>query len=936
MPEGFDRERWRLVSPYLDRALELTHEQRPQWLETLRATDATLATDVEALLREHSALQQEGFLESGAPSRPSQASLAGQVVGTYTLRSPIGEGGMGSVWLAERSDGRFQGVAAVKLLNASLLGAEGEGRFKREGSILARLQHPHIAHLIDAGVSPLGQPYLVLEHVDGERIDRYCDVRRLGIEARVQLLLDVLAAVAHAHANLIVHRDLKPSNVLVTNDGQVKLLDFGVAKLLAPEAGEALGLTREGEAALTPEYAAPEQLTGGHVTTATDVYAMGVLLYVVLTGRHPAGGDRSSPADLMRSIVETEPRRLSDAVPAPGVQDPETLLDSAARRGTTPGKLRARLRGDLDNIVAKALKKRPEERYPSVFALADDLRRFLADEPVSARADSLAYRTAKFVRRNRTAVQLAALALVLLAAGVAGTFTQARRARAQAALAEAQRMRADQEARAASEQRDFAFRQLSRAEAINDLNSFLLRDAAPLGKPFTVGELLARAQQIVERQPDDGNRVGMLVQIGRQYLLQDEDTKAKALLTQAEELARGSSDPATRAEAACALAWALAVGGEGPRAEQLVQQAEAQLPKQPQYAVHRISCLLSGNHVALELGDTRAAIERAQAAQTLLKESPFASPPLELRVLIRLADTYRLTGRYREADAAFKEAFQRLVSLGRDRTETAGELLVLWALAKRGLGRPLEAERLFRQVVQISSADGAEAHLSPTLISNLARVLRDLERLPEAAQYAQRAYENARRAGQEIAANQSLFVLASVYREQGALQRAGGALAELESRLERLLPPGDLQFASLALEQAHLAAARGDFSSALSGADHAVALAEANSNQPQYLRRMLRSRSEINLLAHRVDRAEADAAKAVGLELEAADPGTFSSYVGLAYLALVRALQAKGQRDEARSAFTSAVRHLGPTMGEQHPATQAAQRLAASAQTGGR
>src|SRR6185436_16478233 len=224
----------------------------------------------------------------------------------------------------------------------------GEGeRFQREGNILARLRHPHIAHLIDAGLSSAGQPYLVLEHVDGQPIDAYCNAAGLGVEARIRLFLDVAEAVAHAHANLIVHRDLKPSNVLVSFEGRVKLLDFGIAKLLEAEmpGGEPSPLTREGGAALTPEYAAPEQVTGGPITTATDIYALGVLLYLLLAGRHPAGDARQAPADLLKAIVETEPLRLSDAA-----QD---------------NRLRRLLRGDLDTIVAKALKKDARERYAS-------------------------------------------------------------------------------------------------------------------------------------------------------------------------------------------------------------------------------------------------------------------------------------------------------------------------------------------------------------------------------------------------------------------------------------------------------------------------------------------------------------------------------------------------------------------------------------------
>jgi len=442
---SFGKDRWQLVSPYLDRALEMDRGERTAWLLSLRGEDPALAADLQALLEERDVLSQEGFLEGAPPALPALASLAGQTIGPYTLVSLIGHGGMGNVWLARRSDGRFEGLAAVKLLNAELIGRTGGERFKREGSILARLRHPHIAHLSDAGVSPLGQPYLVLEHVDGQRVDVYCDAGKLGIEARIRLFLDVVAAVAHAHANLIVHRDLKPSNVLVGTDGQVKLLDFGIAKLLEPaeQPGEAAALTREGGAVLTPEYAAPEQVTGGHVTIATDVYALGVLLYVLLGGRHPAGACVRSPADLLKAIVDTEPPRLSDAVAESRTQAREPLAENAARRATTPDRLRRLLQGDLDTIVAKALKKDPLQRYASVTALADDLRRYLNHEPISARPDTLAYRTVKFVRRNRVPVALAFLAVVALVAGLVGTVTQARRATRQAAFANHQARRAE-------------------------------------------------------------------------------------------------------------------------------------------------------------------------------------------------------------------------------------------------------------------------------------------------------------------------------------------------------------------------------------------------------------------------------------------------------------------------------------------------------------
>jgi serine/threonine-protein kinase len=918
-------ERWRRVIPLLDSALDLPREERASWLDALRQQDASLAEDVAALLEEHDAIEAEGFLDRAPPAARLRTSLAGQVVGAYTLLSQIGQGGMGSVWLAERSDGRFQGQAAVKLLNASLVGRDGEARFRREGNILARLRHPHIAHLIDAGVSALGQPYLVLEHVDGEPIDRYCDARALGIEARTRLFLDVLAAVTHAHANLVVHRDLKPSNVLVAADGEVKLLDFGIAKLLENEAGDAVtALTGEGNALLTPEYAAPEQLTAGDVTTATDVYALGVLLYVMLTGRHPARVNTDSPAELVRAIVDTEPFRPSDAVVtnSPSLEGPDPI---AARRGTTARKLRGALRGDLDNIVGKAIRKRPSERYASVEALADDLRRHLGHLPVYARPDSLAYRCARFVRRNRAAAALAVLALLALSAGLLGTVSQARRATAQAALAESQRVRAEGEARVAGAQRDFALRQLSRAEALNDLNSFVLSDAPTLGQRFTVGELLDRAERSVDRQQgvSGEDRVELLLAIGYQYQSLDQHAKGREVLTKAYDLAGKSSDVATRAKAACALASAVGQAGEGERAEQLLRQAESELPKEPQFALHRVFCLEMGSVVAQERGDARAAVQRAQSAQQALSESRFDSAVMDMRLSFGLATAYHFAGRLREAADAYERSYGRLQSLGREDTRTAGAILNNWGNVLLSLGRPLEAERHFRRAVQGGSA--TEESATPMRLLNLARALRELERLAEATDYAERAHAKFLEQGHEAGVDQSLFARATLYRLHGDLDRAAVTLARIEPRLKRL-PAGHIWFGVLSSERAQLAQARGDSAAALAEADRAVAIAEA-STQRAYLARFLLRRSEVAFQSRRLERAATDAETAVRLELEAS-AGAFSSNVGHCYLALGRALEAQGRRAEARVAYTSAVEHLERSLGAEHPATRESVRSA--------
>ena len=911
--QTLDPDWWQAVAPYLDQALEMPEEERTAWLASLGEREPALATELAALLDEHRALAQEGFLENWPALLPRSPGMAGQTIGAYKLISQIGQGGMGSVWLAERSDGRFERQAAVKFLSVALVGRGGEGRFKREGSILGRLAHPHIAALVDAGVLSTGQPYLILEYVAGEHIDRYCDQRRLDIEERVRLFLDVLDAVAHAHANLIVHRDIKPSNVLVRTDGQIKLLDFGIAKLLEGEGldGEATLLTVDGGQVMTPEYAAPEQLSGGAVTTATDVYAVGVLLYLLLTGQHPAGSGPHTPAELVRAIVDTEPPRPSEIVTAAnrGVQ---SVTANAELRTTTPDKLHRLLRGDLDTIVAKTLKKIPQERYVSVTALAEDLRRYLRHELISARPDTIRYRAAKFVRRNRAPVALASLAFIAIIAGVAGTLIQANTARAQ---------------------RDFAFRQLTHAEAINDLDNFLLTDAAPSGKPFTVNELLGRAERLVERQHDlnDVNHIQLLISIGRKYQGQAQDASARRILEEAYQLSRRVNDRSTRAQASCALGSAMSSGGDPKRAETLIQEGLHDLPDEPQFGLDRIFCLARGSEVARDAGHSSEAVARAQAAQQLVEKSPLRSDVLESHTLIDLAESYRVDGRLREAIATFERASMLLAALGRDDTEQAGTLFNNWALALLQSGRVLEAERVFRRAMDISRADNSVEGVQPTELNNYAGVLRELARVPEAAQYAERAYAKAQEAGDMVAINQCLLQRARIYREQHDLALSDAMLAQVEPRLRRDLPAGHYAFGSLASERSLNALAKGDIRAAMRLADQAVAIDEASikggGEGAVPLRLLLIRRSTIELAAQRPKDAAADAGRALSL-LQGAEPGTFSSIMGRAYLALANAFEAQSKHDEARAAARSAAEQLENALGPDHPETRSARQLA--------
>jgi len=725
-------ERWQEVSPYLDEVLAIPVEEQMAWLESLRAEKPALADLLRDLLDQHRALAEIHFLEnSPAPDR-ILSSLAGQNIGPYKLISPIGEGGMGAVWLAERSDGRFERRVAVKFLRFSVSSPSGAERFKREGRILGQLSNPHIAELMDAGVTDSGEPYLVLEHVDGERIDDHCENLKLDLEARIRIFLDVLDAVAQAHANLIVHRDIKPSNVLVRSDGQVKLLDFGIAKLLTDEgtSAEATLLTREGGGALTPQYAAPEQVTGGAVTTATDVYSLGLLLYLLLTGRHPAGPGPHTPADLIKAIIEKEPPQASEAV-ASG--DPKTIANA---RGTTPERLSRELRGDLDTIVGKALKKNPAERYPSVTALADDLQRYLKHEPISARPDTVAYRAAKFVRRNRAGVALTAAALIAVIAGIAGTLIQARTAR---------------------RQRDVALRERDRANRITDF----MTDMFKVSDPNEKGAKDVTARQILDKAAGDVNtglakdpelQAQMMHVMGNVYTNLGVYDRAQSLLLRAIEVnraARGPGDPESLSTMD-SLGGTLDQQGRYSEAEKLQREAldgqrRALGPEHPDTLVtmgdlagtlalegrfeeaeklgretleKERRVLGSENHHTIVSMDTLAAIlgeegrfaESEQLEGETIELERRVYGPNHLGLLMSMAnqaDTLYLMGKYSEAKQLLQQTLeiQRRV-LDPNHPETARSLYNLGCLAARDSKRD-EAFSLLGQAID---------HLSPRTV----------------------------------------------------------------------------------------------------------------------------------------------------------------------------------------------------------------------------
>jgi eukaryotic-like serine/threonine-protein kinase len=659
---------WRLVSPHLDQVLELSGEERRRYLADVASEDPALAADLEVLLGEERALHDERYLEHDAQDLLIQSHLVGQAFGAYTLVQPLGAGGMGSVWLARRNDGHFEGMVAVKLLSAALLGAAGASRFRREGTILARLKHPHIAQLLDAGVSEAGQPYLVLEYVEGEPIDRWCDERALDVKSRVRLFLDVLAAVAHAHANLVVHRDLKPSNVMVSKDGRVKLLDFGIAKLLeGDDAGDGAPtqLTREAGRAFTPAFAAPEQVTGESVTTATDVYALGGLLYLLLAGRHPAAEPGASPADLLRGILETEPDRLS-----------EVAHDQRLRR---------ELRGDLEIIVAKALKKNPKERYGSVAALAEDLRRYLAEEPILARPDCLAYRTRKFVRRHARSLAAAALALVALAAVVTFYGTQL------------------------ADERD-------RATQVSGFLTELLSHA----DPYKAGTGEPTVRSLLVDEAEAHYRAALAI---RRKVLGPGDHETATSMSDLGLLLRQKGDRA---------------GAETLLRETLAVTRTSSGPRHPDVGTALNNLALTVN----ERGDHAAAEAMFREALAIGRASLGREHPVNAQRLANLACALRDRGKLAEAAATNEEALAlSRPALGPDHPAVARQEVGL-ARTYLDQGRPAAAEPLLRHAlgVQQRSHGAGDRRLGATL-SLLGEACARLSRFAEAESYLLRAFE---------------------------------------------------------------------------------------------------------------------------------------------------------------------------------------------------
>ena len=691
---------WPEVSRLLDEALELHAQARDAWLQRLRSDQPALYPIVHELLATHAEHEASDFLKCrpalmaeacrrAIEDEPTEQLQAGDAIGHYRLLRELGSGGMAVVWLAERSDGKLTRQVALKLPQRFVWRPGLAERFSREGDILARLEHNHIARLYDADVCAAdgpgaGRPFLVLEYVEGTHLTEYCDQHRLDTAQRLALFMQVLEAVQYAHTRLVIHRDLKPANILVNPSGEVKLLDFGVAKLLADadDPGVSSALTQQVGRLFTPDYASPEQVRGEALGTTSDIYALGVVLYELLSGQRPYRLTHSSPAQLEQAITEVDPAPPSSRVTA----------EAAIARSSRPQALQRSLRGELDTIVLKALHKRPEQRYNTVTELAEDLRRHRDGQPVLARPKSRVYRVRKFVLRNRLGVGAAVLIALALLIGIAVSMWQA----------------------------SVAQRQALRARAIQAFMADIFRtntdaQADPLkARQTTARELLDIGAKRIDSnlQDDPEGRAEVLVLLGDMYYALGLDEQAAGLYERrvaALKAAFGTGDQRV-AQALSSYGQQLeGLGERGDEQRRVLDEAKSILDRLGDTHSEQRAELLSAMATAYSHSGQQA-IDYARQSVAIFRQhypdSPDFSNALN-RLGISLWRVDDLTG----AEAAFIETLTRLG--GDKQASVSTELTALLTLAsvQNLLQKVYAAEATYRRALALTLERNGEEHV---------------------------------------------------------------------------------------------------------------------------------------------------------------------------------------------------------------------------------
>lgn len=683
-----DTERWRQIEGLFNEVVDLSEEKRRAVLEARAIDDPALVSEVVDLLANDSTT--DGLMDSdligGIAEKlaPAPALVAGERLGPWEIVEQIGRGGMGEVFSAVRADGAYEQRVAVKVIRGVLNEAAME-RLRIERQLLARLEHPNIARLQDGGTTESGAPYLVMEFVDGDPIDRYCDALQLGLDDRLRLFLEVCEAVAHAHLHLVVHRDLKPGNVLVSKEGHLKLLDFGISKALSADTD--LSVTAPDSRPMTPRYAAPEQILGNAITTATDVYSLGVMLYELLTGLRPHEHLAHDLHLHERAVCDDLPATPSTAV-LKDASDGNDIGTSVARsrlRAAKPLELRRRLSGDLDVVVMYALRKDPERRYPNAAALREDLLRVLDRRPVSARRDTVAYRTARFVTRHRAAAVLLSLLVIAL---VVGTVTATRFAM----LAKEEAVRADQKAAQ-------ALKDAKRYEGVSRfLTSLLSAPGADIGAEAPMSAYLEFAERRLsspEHVPDRVTRGSIHAALGLAWQSLSHFEDAKRQLLAAVECYEGDGSRSARADVLGMLGSVYSDLGKYDDAEAVYRRAIRDLEEEDIHHPARVDQLGNLAGLLIHRGNLPEAERELSAAIELSTRLRSESSLAHATLLAQHADLLLILGReLDQAEAEVRRALQvaRRARGEDDATVRSYEVVLARILLQRG--HPEEARQL--------------------------------------------------------------------------------------------------------------------------------------------------------------------------------------------------------------------------------------------------
>ncbi len=745
------------VDAVLAEALELPADERASFLDRACGEEAGLRTDVEELLglasaedaRPTSVLDGPLWRAWARDLDPPTEAVLGTRVGAWRLVRELGRGGMGAVFLAERADGAFVLTAALKLLRTGTDSDELLARFEREKQILARLQHPNVARLLDGGADD-GRPFLVMEYVEGRALIAHCDEQRLGIDERLALFLDVGRAVQHAHRNLVVHRDLKPSNIVVTADGGVKLLDFGIAKVLDPDGGPDEPRTRTMARLLTPEYASPEQVLGQPITTASDVYQLGLLLYELLTGRRAHRIEEPTPTAMQEAVCERQPVRPSAVATAP---------------------LSRKLRGDLDNIALMALRKEPERRYASVDQMMEDVERHRRGLPVRAGRDTLGYRASKFVRRHSAGVASAA-GFALLLVGYAATVTHQARERAR------ERDRAQLEALKTARVRDFLVGLFEAADPYRTK-----------GEQVTAAELVdAGARQARERLAAEPEvQAEMLGVLGAALQARVSYDRAEALLAEALAIQRRlhEDDHPDLARALDDYAGIVNDKGHYAEAERLAREALAMRQRLAGTPGVEVAHGLERVAIAISLQGRYAEAERLLRDALAIRQGLSGAQDSAIgEIWNHLGVQLGRQWRHEEAETAHRTALAIKRRVYPPDHPAIGTSLNSLAGALGNLGRYEEAEALFRETLQTRRRVFGDEHpLVANVIHNIGEIQRRRGQPDEAAVSHREALAIRRKVfgARQGTVAMSLHSLAWAMRD-------GGHVAEAEALFREALP----------------------------------------------------------------------------------------------------------------------------------------------------